>query len=322
MKREVYINILVVVVTIVTTILTISVDYFSSDVLSGSSLQTVLLVFMLAVVMFTGITAVRTYTRTVSSHPRSLSIALIGPPHAGKTVYLTMLYKELEAKAVRGLSFAPYGTRTIEQVAFDLTQIRSGKFPPPTIAGSHFIYEAIATYNSSIFSRKYRIQIGDYAGEYLDVFTIGSDLWLHRSEFFSYVLGADAIMIMIDAERLILSGNAAEGNDLARIENAIVAALHTLIEKRSEDPTKQSEMPVVLIISKSDLLNTPINLDEVLEPIERLVAVCQQRFKYFRYFFVSSIGSIPKADEEGIIKPPLDISPKGVVDPLVWILGK
>lgn len=265
--------------------------------------------------------AFRLFYTTTKDHPRSLSIALIGPSFAGKTVYLTMLFRELEQGEIRNLMFAPYGTQTIEKVAYDISQMENGKFPQPTPVDFHFRYEAIASYGASMFSRRYRLRIDDYAGEHLDEFDISSDKWLHDSEFFGYVLQSDALLMMIDCERLIKVEENPLLNSISIIENKLIATLHELVQKKNVNPMDKFDMPIGLIISKSDLIKSTNDNEILLNKVSRLIKVCSKRFKYFRIFFVSSTGTTPEFID-GVNIPPKKLHPIGITDPILWIMGK
>jgi len=309
---------LIAVMTLVVTIIAIVTD--SAGVLGFLNINSsfvALLALTLTILM--SILTMRTVITTANKHPKALYLALIGPPAAGKTVYLTMLYRELEVKQMKGLSFAPYGSMTIETVGNHLTMMKQGIFPPATVPNSRFLYQARATYQTGILSRQYRIQINDFGGELLEEFNVQSDAWLHKSEYFDSVVSADALIFMLDCERL-LEGSDYKNGSLADIENLLVSALHIFIEKRSDDPTKPFDVPVAIIFSKSDLLESDEEKDRVVNQVPRLMGVCQNRCRYFRYFFVSALGSTPNL-KDGIPIPPTTLQPCGVVDPLVWFLG-
>ena len=281
-----------------------------------------LLYMVVALSLLTTVLVMQTYFRTLSAHPRALSIALVGPTGAGKTVYLTVLYSQLEAKNIKGLSFAPYGSQTVERVGKHLTMMRTGQFPPATSREEHVRYEAVASYGSGFRARRYRIQILDYAGEHLNQFDASSDQWVHRSEFFEYVVKSDALLMMIDCERVLRLGIWQSEDPIPHLENQLVAMLHTFIEKRTDDPTDPFGVPVGLILSKSDLLS---ERDEkhALSQLSRLVSVCERRCRYFKVFFVSSIGEPPEWDNrKDTLVPPAVLHPAGVTEPLLWILGR
>jgi GTPase SAR1 family protein len=320
-KELVSSNTLTAIVGLITVLLTtiaLFADVFGLfDLLTGTSSS--ILFYALGLTLLMSLLTLRTVITTANKHPKALDLALIGPPGAGKTVYLTMLYRELEVKQIKGLSFAPYGSMTIETVGNHLSQMRKGIFPPSTIPDTRFLYQARATYQTGILSRQYRIQINDFEGELLDEFNVQSDAWLHKSEYFDSVISADGLMFILDCERLLEKKNLRK-DSLADIENLLVSALHIFIEKRSDDPTRPFEIPVAIIFSKSDLLTSDKDKEFVISQVPRLIGVCQNRCKYFRYFFVSALGSTPE-QKDGVPIPPTELHPEGVVDPLIWFLG-
>jgi Double-GTPase 2 len=256
-------------------------------------------------------------------HPQSLTLALIGPSGSGKTVYLTMLYKELEAGNLKGLMFSSYGVDTTKKVAELLNLLASGFFPPRTYIGDHFLYQAVAKYGTKIFSRRYRVQIADYAGEYLnldDQYIEQENKWFQDTDFFKYVISSDSILIMIDYPRLISGTNA-----LAKLQNILVASLTSLIEtKNTVDPSLPLSTPVGIVISQMDMDpifredHTP-NAEtqmEIRKILDRLITFCEIRCKHFRIFYVSSIGS-------PILQQWIDkkAHPINITDPILWILG-
>lgn len=302
-------SMLIVLVSVLVTMLTFG----------GVAKEAFVAVFASAIAVMTGLGSLLFALRTVRSHPRSLSIALIGPSGAGKTVYLTMLFKELESGAARGLIFAPYGRATTEEVSRNLMLMANGRFPPRTPQEKHTFYQAVAIYRRRFLPRRYRIQIADYAGEHLDTLDPEADVWLHQTDFFEYVVSADGLLIMIDCERLLLGRT----EEISILENRVIAALHTLIEKRSDDPTTKLRIPVGLVFSKADILSEEPNsydhqISSISGALERLISVCESRCAFFRVFVVSSLGSTPEDPEI----PPKRLRPKNVLTPLLWLLGQ
>jgi len=242
-----------------------------------------------------------------------------------KLFWIGILLRQAQGTAcgenAQKISFAPYGSRTIEVVAQNLIRMQQGEFPPPSAMESSFRYEAIASFKRRFTTQKYRIQISDYAGEHLKEFDNADEMWLHRTNYFEYVVSADALLFMLDCE-MLLNRDFSSGDPIPYLENIFVATVHTFIEKRRGDPTKLSDVPVALLFSKSDLLSSEEDIEKVTSRVSRLLSVCQKRFRYFRYFFVSSVGAVPELNDEGHPIPPSNIEPIGVVEPLIWLLGK
>lgn len=264
------------------------------------------------------------YIQVRERHPISLSIALIGPSGMGKTVYLTLVFYELESGTISGLTFAPAGQKTTERVANDIAALKSYQFPPKTSYEEQNQYDAVATYKRVLFPQRYRIQITDYAGERLNEFNPYSEQWLHRTDYFGYVVSADAVLFMIDCTTLL----ADKPETISQYETLFVTTLHRLIEisHRDSDPTESFKTPVGLIFSKSDILQKFVTEERnedmlkkiIVDKLDHFISVCRNRCRNFQFFFVSSLGHIPPDDTT----PPNVIEPDKILDPILWILGK
>ncbi|MGD0499306.1 MAG: hypothetical protein ABSC23_12815 [Bryobacteraceae bacterium] len=249
------------------------------------------------------------FSRVVNRHPTTFSISLLGYPYTGKTVYLTTLFDLLQRASAPGIRFSPYGRETIEQVADNLMALYSGKWLPPTPAGTVFFYRANATIGVGFGRSRYKVEIGDYAGEQIGELNPVDVRWLHKSDYFKYVIQSDGIMLMVDSS-MLASG------DPARIEeaqNGFIAAFQILAEEKGAVDNRRLRAPVALMFMKTDLLS-PSEPEHLKEHFSRLVEVCEARCLRFRTFFVSSTG--PLADG----CPPRALRGDGVVDPLIWML--
>lgn len=256
------------------------------------------------------------WLRAVRHHRRTFDVALIGPPNAGKTVYLTVLFRELERGGVGGLLFAPQGTETIRRVSDDLTRMAEGFFPPKTQPGRHFFYEAVARYRGrlGLLDREYRIKIADFAGESLEELIDDSP----KSEFLAYVLNSQAIFIMIDCEEIAHADRGA----VARSENQIASILNCIMSRKNVDRADVLRIPVALLLSKADVLDgeEAFSRGQLLDELQDVLSVCKAKCRHFRFFFVSSVGVTPR-EIEGRAAPPARLSPRGVLHPLLWVLG-
>lgn len=295
--------------------------------LLGAKTERWLLFALLALFVLTGTIALVMFFRMAANHPRSLTVALIGPSGAGKTVYLTALFKQMELTSVSRLVFRPSGLSTVETVnTLYLLMTQQGRWPDSTPADPRLRFEAVVSLGAGIFRRRYRIQISDYGGEYLGRFDTPSNGWLHRSSLFSEIGSADALLIMVDCERLLQTTGQQGADPVAVVEHKLRAAIQVLIQSQGSDPTKPLRIPVGLIISKSDLLRqgtmaSDESKREVLGRLKNLEVFCKENCRYFRYFFVSSLGVTPTMDSQGRPIPPRQIRPSGVVEPIRWILG-
>jgi len=265
--------------------------------------------------VLTGVTAalfVAYWFRTLDRNPFPLKVALLGAPQSGKTVFLTVLFRELQVFQRGPIRFQPYGRETIETVSDNLSHLSAGYWLKPTSEDSVFFFRANAVIGTGIFKRKYTVEIGDYAGERIGEFDTASERWLHRTEYFKYAVGCDIVFLAVDGG--ILVGD--DGAEVERIQLRLIAALQVLIEEKGVPSDSQLRIPVGLLILKSDLIRrAELSDQDVLLRLNRLVDVCRQRCRHFQAFFVSAIGM-----SDNPLGPPSTLQPIDVVEPMVWAL--
>lgn len=250
------------------------------------------------------------FIRTLTKNPATLRVALLGDKGSGKTVYLTVLFHELELLSTGYISFQPYGAETIEMVHSNLNILASGDWLPPTPTGTVFIFRANAKIGGGLFMKRYTIDFGDYAGEHTGEFDSKDERWLHKTEYFDYVIGADAIFLAIDALRIIKGTRV----DIERMQNRLIAAFQVLLTQKRITIERKIKIPICLLVMKSDLLKG-LSQDDFLTRIQTLTKVCRSRCQSFKIFFVSSVG---KLGQKG--SPPEVLQPNNVTEPMIWTL--
>ncbi len=110
---------------------------------------------------------------------------------------------------------------------------------------------------------------------------------------------------------------------------ALNAQLIPLVENMPEESLKKNQITTSLMNEQNKLLEEikqqyaklrqeqEDKFEDVGARIANLMKICRQRFSNFEVFKVTSVGFLgPNA------QPPDKFEPDGVVDPLVWILGK
>lgn len=250
--------------------------------------------------------------QTLNRNPFPLKVALLGAPQTGKTVFLTVLFRELQVFQRGAIRFEPYGRETIEAVSENLTALSAGRWLKPTSEDSVFFFRANAVLGTGIFRRKYTVEIGDYAGERIAEFDTASDRWLHRTEYFKYAVGCDIVFLAIDAGKLLTD----EVADAERTQLKLIAALQVLIEEKGVSSGARLRSPVALLVLKADLLKlNNVSEEDVRSRLKRLLDICYQRCRYFDMFFVSAIGIVSDS-----MHPPKALEPMNVVEPMVWAL--
>ncbi len=245
----------------------------------------------------------------IGRNPTTFTVSLLGFPRSGKSVYLTVLFDELQRGHADGVDFRPYGLESAERVGENLNCLMSGTWLLPTEPGSVFYYRAIASIRG-VLRRVYKIEIGDFAGESMQELEPSSDIWLHKTSYFRYVIQSDAIVFAVDLQ-VLLAGNRQKTEEM---QNAFVTALNILIEAKSSSRETVLEVPLALVFMKCDLLTDEFGEQKAIETMSRLFDVCRRRCTRFRHFFASSTGVL----EESVPKSVL--SPLRVVDPIVWLI--
>jgi hypothetical protein len=255
-------------------------------------------------------------TRTISKHPTPLKVALVGQPKAGKTVFLTMLFDQLQLIRTGSVTFQPYGRETIEQVAANLNLLSSGNWLKPTSIDSVFFFRANASISTGLFKKRYTAEIGDYAGERVEEFDSSSNQWLHRTEFFKYVIGCDAVLLAVDSAKIVKAKLTRDASIAVEMENALIAALQVIIDESGVAADRKLRKPIAITILKSDMLvRAGIEEDAALSYISRLETICKNRCRYYATFFVSAVGPVNSENS-----PPSSLNPTNICEPMLWVL--
>lgn len=249
--------------------------------------------------------------RSLNKNPTPLRAFLIGQPRAGKTVYLSVLFDELQRYSSSNIDFQQYGSDTVEKVNSNLQALRKGNWIPRTAINSAFFYRARASVGSGAFGSKYTLEVGDYAGEHIGEFDSSSDLWLHKTDYFKYAIASDALLFCIDGEHLV-------NKKIDEIENSqamLLAAFQMLLSEKTSHAGKKLSIPICLIVLKSDLFESDEVIDSLLdEYYHRLRDLMKSKSFDYREFYVSSVGETV----DGL--PPSRLNPRNVVEPFVWLL--
>jgi hypothetical protein len=264
--------------------------------------------FVVLVAAWLGITffAVRLFRR----HPSTFTVAVLGFPNTGKTVFITTLFDQLQQGRSKHLHLTPYGLDTVEEVTRNLNVLSKGMWLPRTAVGNVFFFRAVATARDLMVSRL-KLEIGDFAGEDIGELQPSSERWLHKSDYFKYVVDADAIMLAIDGGSL--TSDRRDGAD--QIVNAFVAAVQIIADYKGATGERRLRTPIALLVMKSDLFDEQ-RRGQIADRLRRLTAVCEGRCRQFKMFFVSSTGPL----EDG--NPPVAPHPESVVEPLEWAVER
>jgi hypothetical protein len=274
----------------------------------GRILQPIFLIFLGSTV-----TAFIIYLmRTINRNPAPLQMSILGLPESGKTVYLSVLFNELQQYKDSDLLVQPYGIETIEYVNKNIKKLKSGEWLERTATNSIFYFRASALLGSNLFAKKYTLEIGDYAGEKINELNSQSEMWLHKTDYFKDVVRSQIIFLVIDAA-VIFEKNI---NMAKNVEQILISAFQVLLESKGVKLDKRLNDPIALMVTKSDLLDENLH-NLIYDEFRTLINICTKRCSSFSIFFVSSVGEL--SDNS---LPPSRLHPQNVVEPLKWCLSR
>lgn len=184
--------------------------------------------------------------------PIAHNIAMIGFPRSGKTTLITSLFAEIFSRRIPSISITPRGEETINRVNDDIARLESGEKLGATTDQDIFAYRAEMVTGGSIFSRRYKIEIGDFPGEDSEELSSKDIQWLHDLPYFKWVLNADAFIFVIDSEKVI--NNKDSKVYRSQLISSFRAAWHKLKDHHYDGVSELRHKPIVLAFTKADLL--------------------------------------------------------------------
>ncbi|MDG4562468.1 MAG: 50S ribosome-binding GTPase [Candidatus Competibacter sp.] len=217
--------------------------------------------------------------------PRSHRVAVIGFPQAGKTSLIVALFAHYFRRGVRGALILPRGEETIRRVNSLIAEVESGKGITPTTDQDLFAFRAEVNQRSALdlLSRRYKLEIGDFPGEYSEEFIASSQPWLHNTNYFEWAIGADAFLFVIDSKKALEN----KDNYVATQKSAFRAAWQRIREHHIDGARRLHGKSAVLVFTKADLVSdtswTGSMKDQELERLNRrLDGLFADLIEYFR----------------------------------------
>jgi hypothetical protein len=273
-------------------------------------------------------------------------IPLVGVPGVGKTVFLNVLFNELQRTS--GFALDP---ETASRVLGTMNALSDGRWVTKTPDDFLYIYSARISSSWAGRSRRrgpaeYRLEMADVAGEQIGEFVPGQRHYRERSAYYRYALDSDALFFFIDYPALELrAGEPAE--QLTRQTNELIFVIQAVADYAKVGPSERLDRPLAIIITKCDLAaGIPIadgrdpliaisfppgesytedRMESLLrhfdssaarEEMRRLISIARARFNRVGVFGVSSVGRL---DADGSL--PERIAPVNVENPLNWVLS-
>nr|VFK56054.1 MAG: 50S ribosome-binding GTPase [Candidatus Kentron sp. TUN]VFK56320.1 MAG: 50S ribosome-binding GTPase [Candidatus Kentron sp. TUN]VFK62236.1 MAG: 50S ribosome-binding GTPase [Candidatus Kentron sp. TUN] len=183
-------------------------------------------------------------------------VSFIGYPRSGKTTLIISLFAEIFAQRIlRGVNIIPRGEETIKRVNEDIARLESSRELGPTTDQDLFSYRVEMLTGRNIFSRRYKIELGDFPGEASENLASEEPEWLHPTKYFQWALNADAFIFVIDLEYLsdFESDNAVKYK--LAITSSFRAAWQKIKDHHYDGVRRLQDNPIVVVFTKADLLS-------------------------------------------------------------------
>jgi hypothetical protein len=246
-------------------------------------------------------------------------IPILGASNAGKTVYIGMLLDML-SKGSHGLVGLPNNALSVAVQQGTISALENRRFPDKTVCEAEewqWIHCEVAV--DAKARRFVDIVTPDLAGEAiaLEVDHPGS-----YPSIKSCVIHASAMIILIDAVR------ARDGGSEEDLFATKLATYMYQLKCKSDGKNrpKPVELPVAVTFTKSD--SCPEAADDPMgfarANLPSLMQYCRRNFFRVGFFASSAVGSVATIhdDFDGDRQIPLHVQPRGIVEPVQWIINK
>lgn len=262
-----------------------------------------------------------TLSRTVSQRVGSQNfISVLGPSNAGKTVYLGLLLDILSkgSEEFRGTATSAFSVDLLEQV---VTALERRTFPEktPSEADAWKWLHCQISIAEKKSMRNVDLISPDFAGEAIAMEVNQAGIFPAIQHV---VRKSSGLMILCDSMRVRDAGS---GEDLFAMKLAsYIAQLHGLASDGK--PGRAAGPAVAIVFTKCD--GCPEAIEDphafAANNTSRLFEFCRRTFSRHAFFAASVAGSSGVlADTSGRqMRIPLHIQPRGVIEPLKWIVSQ
>jgi hypothetical protein len=239
-------------------------------------------------------------------------VGVLGPSNVGKTVYLGMLL-DLLSRGAGGLHGVAHGAFSLELHRNLMLALERQRFPAKTPTEPDRWQWVHCEVNGGKKRPEFDLVTPDVAGE-----AVAGELASPRSNptVRALIARCSALIVLVDILQVI-----AEGQSQELFAMQLVSYLDSL---RPSARRGKVQVPVALVFTKTDLCEEPID-----DPAEfarsnapGLWRLCETRLARYRFFTSGVAGSAAKLiDLDGReMLVPLRVEPRGVVEPLAWLL--
>jgi hypothetical protein len=177
------------------------------------------------------------------------NVAIIGLPKSGKTTMITTLFASIMYNRVNLKKYyvSLKGNSTIERVNENLGKLEKGIPIGSTNDQTLFAFKVDVVSKRKFFPKEYKVEFGDFPGEASTELVLNeNNVWIHNSEFFTWVKKADSFIFTIDLGQFILH----RGGYVAEVSKSIRSAWQLIL---SNNEYIKDIAPIALVFTKADL---------------------------------------------------------------------
>ena len=249
-------------------------------------------------------------------------ISMLGASNSGKTVYIGMLLDMLHqgTQDFHGLPGSSYSVHLQQHVINSLTR---RQFPPKTPSDAdswNWLHCEINT-GTAKDQRINDLICPDFAGEAIAAEILNPGFYPMIQTIVSKSSG---ILLLCDA--IAAQTNSVEEDLFALKVATYIARNHGLNPKTRRQHTTHQTPRVAIVFTKTDGCSAAADhLNQFAEShLPRLTDYCKHTFDEHQFFAASVAGNvIAVSDSTGIrSKIPVHITPKGILEPLRWLINR
>ena len=245
-------------------------------------------------------------------------VPVLGASGAGKTVYLGMLL-DILTKGTQRLSGLAAGSFSVTLQQHATTSLEARRFPEKTPVEAEGWQWALCEVRSRTKPKTYAdLLTPDFAGESIaqEIANPGSFPAIKH-----VMAQAKGMLVLCDSLRV---RDAALSEDLFAL-NLVTYLAQTLDALPRNRRKRYDKLPLAIVLTKSDACSEASEdpAGFAASNLPRLRQLCQHRFPCHRFFATSVVGSsLTVIDSYGCrIQVPLHIQPRGIIEPLEWVMS-
>jgi hypothetical protein len=241
-------------------------------------------------------------------------VGVLGPTNVGKTVYLGMLL-DLLSRGAGGLYGVSHGSFSLELHRNLILSLERQRFPSKTPSEPDRWQWVHCEVSRGRKGSECDIVTPDMAGE-----VVASELANPRTHptVRALIGKCSALIVLADILHLV-----AEGQSQELFAMQLISYLDSV---RPSSRRAKVEIPVAVVFTKADLCDDPIQDPDAFARANApaLWRLCENRLEHHRFFASGVAGSAARLVDQdgGESLVPLRIEPRGIIEPLSWLLSQ